>query len=332
MKKILICIPTYNRYKILDKQLKNLTSVDSKYFDIVCFDNCSTDNTEKVVLEYAKKFNHISYVKNKINVGYNGNIVNIIKYASTQEKYKYLFILSDDDLVFMSNFVKVCDQIDINKNELILLTWISTDTKGVVTTRPNDKNFENIYETVNKTALISSYMYPMVFIKKYNINEFLKFSKNTFLHLKIIADCINDGYPIKYYELPIGYEVINFEWRFDLYKTFCVDRYEATKYLDKVFNTSNSKQTALDVSNGLILKFIIWHIDKNYRYDKYFWKILAWKFKNNFINKKTFLLLFLYFLQKLPFSNKIPFYKRQKQKNRDGLNAQQLMIQIFLKQ
>ncbi len=331
MKKVLICIPTYNRSKMLYKQLKNLTSIDNNLFDIVIFDNCSNDDTKSTVEAFCSNCNNITYLRNKSNVGYNGNILNIVEHASKQSEYSYLFILSDDDLIFMKNFISMCDSITTS-NELLLLTWLSSNDKGILNTRPDKINLDNIYEVINKTALISSYMYPIEFIRNYNIPDFVDFSENTFLHIKIIVDCVKNGYKINHLETLIGYEAINFEWRFDLYQTFCLDRYEATQYMDKILNCNYSKQTAIGTSNGILSKFIVWHSMDNYKYDKFINSIIVWKFKKGFYSKGTFLLLILLFIQKIPFLNKLPYFKKIRQRNIDGLKSQELMIKAFSNQ
>ena len=64
-----ICIPTYNRATVLKESLRSL--VEQECFsevELVISDNCSTDDTQSVVEEYAKKYSNIRYFRNEENV------------------------------------------------------------------------------------------------------------------------------------------------------------------------------------------------------------------------------------------------------------------------
>ena len=99
-KKILsICIPTYNRAKILDNALKaiqkELTTIDCSEIELIVSDNCSPDNTEEVVENYIQAGMPIVYSKNHTNLGMDGNFVQCFKKASAQ----YVWVLGDDDFL-----------------------------------------------------------------------------------------------------------------------------------------------------------------------------------------------------------------------------------------
>ncbi len=69
-----ICIPTYNRAFFLERTLKNISSQISKLnrsdiVEVVIADNCSTDNTQEMVLDFLKRYpNSIRYIKNDSNI------------------------------------------------------------------------------------------------------------------------------------------------------------------------------------------------------------------------------------------------------------------------
>lgn len=97
-----IYIPTYNRCSLLDECLRiiydELITLDVKLknqVEIIVSNNCSTDNTEKVVRNYQKLLHSIRYNYNETNLGAEANIELALKFA----KYRYLWILGDDDHV-----------------------------------------------------------------------------------------------------------------------------------------------------------------------------------------------------------------------------------------
>lgn len=65
-----ICIPTYNRASYLEQCLEAI--VKQECFDnrveVVVSDNCSTDDTQRVGMQYQEKYANIHYFRNKENV------------------------------------------------------------------------------------------------------------------------------------------------------------------------------------------------------------------------------------------------------------------------
>lgn len=90
-----VCIPTYNGGDKLTVGLNVLKCALSKRddFEVIVSDNCSTDNTRDILNKFYGIDNLFIY-RNKSNLGFNGNIKQIIdKYASG----KYCWIIGDDD-------------------------------------------------------------------------------------------------------------------------------------------------------------------------------------------------------------------------------------------
>jgi len=94
-----ICIPTWNRAKCLDTSLKSIQGQTNTHLyediEILVSDNCSTDNTEKIVKKYQSLGVQIRYVKNKENIGGNNNFLQCMHIATG----KYILLLSDDDIL-----------------------------------------------------------------------------------------------------------------------------------------------------------------------------------------------------------------------------------------
>jgi len=86
-----ICIPTYNRSKILEKTLRNILLTSHSEFEIVISNNASDDDTENIILSI--KDSRIKYYKNNINMGGIYNMVRVLEVASGE----YCFLLSDED-------------------------------------------------------------------------------------------------------------------------------------------------------------------------------------------------------------------------------------------
>ena len=65
-----ICIPTYNRAEYLMKSLESIVNQDNfnEEVEVVISDNASTDDTEKVSMEFCQRYSNIKYFKNKENL------------------------------------------------------------------------------------------------------------------------------------------------------------------------------------------------------------------------------------------------------------------------
>ena len=63
--KISVIIITRNRAKELERNLNILKNIKGN-FEVIVFDNASTDDTEQLI---KNKFPHVKYIKSKSNVG-----------------------------------------------------------------------------------------------------------------------------------------------------------------------------------------------------------------------------------------------------------------------
>lgn len=68
-----IGFPVYNGAEFLSRALDSILSQDFKDFEIIIADNASTDDTERLCRDYAKKDSRIRYVRNPTNIGVNPN-------------------------------------------------------------------------------------------------------------------------------------------------------------------------------------------------------------------------------------------------------------------
>ena len=81
--KISICIPTYNRAKHLKNCLHSIllnSDLDLDNIQICVSDNCSTDETELIMVQSQDELN-IKYTKNDKNYGLAKNILKVVEMA-----------------------------------------------------------------------------------------------------------------------------------------------------------------------------------------------------------------------------------------------------------
>lgn len=88
-----ICIPTYNRSNLLKRAVESAINQTYQDIEILISDNCSTDEHWETVSEIAKLDSRIVLRRNKINIGFAGNLNACIDAS----KGDYIIFLCDDD-------------------------------------------------------------------------------------------------------------------------------------------------------------------------------------------------------------------------------------------
>jgi len=98
-----IIITTYNRASILkERSLPSaLNQICDYNFECIVVDDCSTDDTEAVVLDFQKKFQNLRYIKQKSNRG----LAAARNLGAKIAKGEYVVFLDDDD-AFEKNFLQ----------------------------------------------------------------------------------------------------------------------------------------------------------------------------------------------------------------------------------
>ena len=111
-KLVTICLATYNGAKYLDEQLDSIMHQTYSPIELLVQDDCSTDNTVKILHSYKDKLN-ISIFQNKKNVGFIKNFETIIQRAN-------------------GDFISICDQDDIWEKDKIELLVENIDKATLI--------------------------------------------------------------------------------------------------------------------------------------------------------------------------------------------------------
>jgi len=114
-----ICIPTYNRARLLEECLDAILSqaVENASVEILISDNKSTDNTRHLVQQYQMKYPFIRYFCNTKNVDFDGNIIVCIEQAQGE----YISFVSDDDLAVPEMYRRILEEIRLKRPSIIYL-------------------------------------------------------------------------------------------------------------------------------------------------------------------------------------------------------------------
>jgi glycosyltransferase involved in cell wall biosynthesis len=195
---ISICIPTFNRANLLKNTLTSIFNQNANLddFEIVISDNCSTDDTEQVVLEFAQKFTNIKYYKLPTEISGDNNIVNSLSSAKGQ----YLKLCNDTALFENGCINSLIEMIKVNNIEKPIIFLPNTDKKQIFNYGENFNTFINInsflttsilaigiwkedYDKLNHIQDAFEYKLPALNLLRKNFeqkNNFLIFNKKIF--------------------------------------------------------------------------------------------------------------------------------------------------------
>lgn len=123
MEKILLFIPMYNCEKQITRVLKQINKKNEKHLsEILIVNNRSTDNGEKVAVEYLKerKFSvPVTLLRNDQNYGLGGSHKVAFNYA-VKNNFDYLIVLHGDDQGDFNDIVPILDSKEYLQHDCML--------------------------------------------------------------------------------------------------------------------------------------------------------------------------------------------------------------------
>lgn len=110
-----IAIPTFNRAPFLriclSQLLSEMRSVTENMVEVLVCDNCSPDDTSKVVDDVRLSGLMVNYVRNQVNIGSDANIAQCFNRGRGQ----YVLILGDDDVLVDGALKRIVERL-LDKN------------------------------------------------------------------------------------------------------------------------------------------------------------------------------------------------------------------------
>ncbi|MFZ5503487.1 MAG: glycosyltransferase family 2 protein [Pseudomonadota bacterium] len=118
--KVSVCIPAYNRASVLPALLDSILTQDYDDYDIVICEDCSPQREQirTTVERYAQQHpGRIHYFENDKNLGYDGNIRNLVEQADGE----YCLFMGNDDLMCASALARVATALERHPNIGVVL-------------------------------------------------------------------------------------------------------------------------------------------------------------------------------------------------------------------
>lgn len=110
-----IILLNYNGYKDTIDCIKSLNLITYTNYKIIIVDNCSTDNSEKYIMEYIEKFSNIHFIQTGKNLGFSGGNNVAIKWA-LKNNAEYICLLNNDTVVEPDFLDVLVEEMENDKN------------------------------------------------------------------------------------------------------------------------------------------------------------------------------------------------------------------------
>ena len=105
--KISFIATVFNKEKYLNSFISSIQSQDLKDFEIIFVDDCSTDNSIKIINELKNKDKRIKLIKNKENKG----ALNSRYKGALYSKGEYIIFVDSDDIILKKGIMKAYNHI-----------------------------------------------------------------------------------------------------------------------------------------------------------------------------------------------------------------------------
>ena len=276
MIKVSVIIPVYNVEPYLKEALDSVINQTLREIEIICIDDCSTDNSYNILEEYAKKDNRIIIIKNENNmgVGYSRNV------GEKLAKGEYIHFMDPDDCIslnfyecmyntgkkYNSDIINTANVIDCN---LTLDNIIIDRTNFLILDKDYnlDVSIKNMYDYSNYNEMTYPTLWCKLFKKEFLIENNLFSTENkigasydsdlilkTFLYY---PKCSFNNNSVYYYRIRNGSIIDKLKNNIDRIKNIIIN-YSNTIELFKV--------SRIDILNELyifIFGSIIEHFEKS---------------------------------------------------------------------
>lgn len=141
-----IVMTTYNGEKYLVEQLNSIRDQTRKPDEVLIFDDCSKDNTAKLVMEYItiNSLTNWYFTVNENNKGYSRNFSDAIKEA----KGDIIFLADQDDIWHKDKIEKMCAIVEQNSQIELLASNVHPFYMGKNPQKVNFETFPQKFEII----------------------------------------------------------------------------------------------------------------------------------------------------------------------------------------
>ena len=115
MPKLSVGMPVYNGEADIHEAVNSVLSQTFTDFELIISDNASTDSTQVICEEYARKDSRVRYIRNDVNIGASDNY-NAVVYKAEGQYFKWA---SSNDYCMPTFFEKCIEVLDNNQDVVV---------------------------------------------------------------------------------------------------------------------------------------------------------------------------------------------------------------------
>lgn len=210
MNKICLLVPTYNRWHFLKECLEDLKNQTYSEFDVVIYDDGSTDGTGKELMDwciYSRISYRLHYIRSEENhgVGYARNkLLEYIDKMPEEKRPKYLMWQDSDDFSHPSRLALMLKAIDTQDCDIafshmfFFASPVHTQTRTVHKIDVSKYNTEE--ESINNNMNFATAIFKSE-LTKYSFDETVRKNEDGKWLLKLL----NNGIKVGYLHKPLYY-------------------------------------------------------------------------------------------------------------------------------
>ena len=159
---------TYNRENYIKEAVDSILNQTFTDFEFIIFDNASTDSTQEILEEYARRDSRIVYIRNSENKGYVYNL----KCGVDMARGEYIARIDDDDISLPKRFARQVEYLDNNPDITVLGTFIQMFGNDFDETwvEESDPDILSVLMNFINPICHPSVMIRKSFLKEHNLN------------------------------------------------------------------------------------------------------------------------------------------------------------------
>ena len=233
-----IAIPTYNRPQTLIKIIEQLEKQNNQDFELLICDDCSPDNgaTEKLVKGYQQKMANLKFVRNKVNLGFSGNVFNLYELAST----RYVWFLCDDDTVLPDAVSSILNALKKYEPVVAIFNFTQLDPydRPVLTGVTEDKVYEDLSKIKDYQLFMRASFLSILVVEKgpsIDILKSRKYKDNIFFQLTLVIHLLSNKFRICEISSAVLHRNVGFKYG-EFFKFYLVDHLKALTILETKFD------------------------------------------------------------------------------------------------
>lgn len=232
-----VAIPTYNRASELEKTILKLSKEVGSFY-ILISDNNSTDNTEEVVKKYQKLIPNLIYNKNRLNLGYSGNVCRLYELSRTP----YIWFLCDDDSILPGAIHKILSIIAKYRPTVALFshTWNDPYGRRLFSGVNHEIVYQKIEELPNYFPLIKGGFLSILIVRKSISIAKLKntnYKDNVFFQISLVLQLLSSKFRLCDASPALVHRNVGYKYG-EFFKTCMVDLLKSVHIVKHGFDNS----------------------------------------------------------------------------------------------